>query len=453
MTDPFQLIATAEDTLQISILDLPTEIIRIIASTLMAGDIYAFAKTNQMFYPKLRLVLIKYNIKNQNSSALHWAAKTDNRAFAKTLLSYRAKVNALVGSFSPLMAAAKYGSRRVTDLLLRNQKLHVNKKNADGNTALWYSVAQNSSAAVNQLLQHPRIKIDLSNREGQTVLWLAVFQENRVLVSLLLSRGANPDTKDRYGITPWIQACIRDRNSIKDLILDHWKATSPEMFLNDEAPARNEETVFSAASDGDISTLRMFLLRGEEFDVVDQQGQTPLHIAAAGGHLAVVDFLLRQAHTLLNRRDTYGRTALWCSTYSSHDSVTNRLLDENDVDVNTLGKRWRDDKLSSSLHHLVYSIKDTTTLRRFLAMPSLNTNIRDTRGFSQSPLDLAITQGNMAFVSLLLTHEKTHVNGIILYNDPPLHLATQAGRADMVELLVSFLAINPRRFTCFKKTT
>lgn len=256
-------------------------------------------------------------------------------------------------------------------------------------------------------------------------------------MSLLLSKGANPDTKDQYGITPWIQACIRDRNSIKDLILDHWKATSPERFLNDQAPARNEETVFSAASDGDISTLRMFLLRGEEFDVVDQQGQTPLHIAAAGGHLAVVDFLLRQTHTLLNRRDTYGRTALWCSTYSSHDTVTNRLLDENDVDVNTLGKRWRDDPLSSSLHHLVHSIKDTTTLRRFLAVPSLNPNIRDTRGFSQSPLDLAITQGNTAFVSLLLTHEKTHVNGIILYNDPPLHLATQAGRADMVKLLIS----------------
>lgn len=262
------MIATAEDTLQISILDLPTEVLWIIASILKGGDIFAFARPHGILYPKLRLVLIKYNIKNQNSSALHWAAQTDNHAFARTLLSYRAKVNALVDGFSPLMTAAKYGSKRVTDLLLNNQKLHVNKKNADGKTALWYGVAENSFAAVNQLLQHSRIKIDRSNREGQTVLWLAVLQENRDLVSLLLSRGANPDTEDRDGISPWIQACIRDRNSIKDLILDHWKATSPEMFSNDPTPARNEETVFSAASNGEVSTLRMLLLRGEEFDVV-----------------------------------------------------------------------------------------------------------------------------------------------------------------------------------------
>lgn len=426
------MIATAEDTLQVSILDLPTEVLWIIASTLKGGDISAIARTHPILYPKLRLVLIKYNIKHQNSSALHWAAQTDNRAFAKTLLSYRANVNALVDGVSPLMTAAEYDSERVTDLLLKKRKLHVNKRNANGKTALWYGVAKESSALVNQLLQHRRIKIDRSNHEGQTVLWLAVFQENRDLVSLLLSRGANPDTKDRYGITPWIQACIRDRNSIKDLILDHWKATSPERFLNDQAPARNEETVFSAASDGDISTLRMFLLRGEEFDVVDQQGQTPLHIAAAGGHLAVVDFLLRQAHTLLNRRDTYGRTALWCSTYSSRDSVTNRLLDENDVDVNTLGRAWRDDNLSTSLHHLT-TRRDTTTLRRLLGVPALDPNLC-ARG--HSPLCLAVEEGDIAFMRLLLADKKTQINAIYPYHDSPLLLATQRGHADMVKSLV-----------------
>lgn len=431
MTTPFQLNVTAEDTLQISILDLPTEVLWIIASTLNGGDISAFARTHRRLYPKLRLVLIKYNIKNQNSSALHWAAKTDNRAFAKTLLSYRADVNALVDGVSPLMTAAEYGSELVTNLLLGKRKLHVNKRNTDGKSALWYGVAKESSAVVNQLLQHRRIKIDRSNREGQTVLWLAVFQENRELVSLLLSRGADPDIEDRYGISPWIQACIRDRNSIKDLMLDHWKPTSPEMFSNDRAPARNEETVFSAASDGDISTLRM-LLRGEEFDVVDQQGQTPLHIAAGGGHLAVVDFLLRQAHALLNRRDTYGRTALWCSTYSSHDSVTNRLLDENDVDVNTLGRAWRDDNPSTSLHHLTIR-RDTTTLRRLLAVPALDPNLC-ARG--HSPLCLAIEEGNTAFMGLLLAHKKTQINAIHPYDDSPLLLATQRGHVDMVRLLV-----------------
>jgi hypothetical protein len=83
-----------------------------------------------------------------------------------------------------------------------------------------------------------------------------------------------------------------------------------------------------------------------------------------------VDFLLSRNKTLLKRKDKYGRTDLWISTYSSHDSVTIRLLEESDVDVNTLGKDSRCDHPSTSLHHLAIRI-DTTTLRKFLAMPSL----------------------------------------------------------------------------------
>jgi ankyrin repeat protein len=106
-------------------------------------------------------------------------------------------VNALVDDFSPLMTAAKYGSELVTNILLHKRDLHLNIRNVDGKSALWNSVAKESSTIVDQLLQHPRAKIDRLNRESQTVLWLAVFRGNRNLVSLLFSRGANPNIKDR----------------------------------------------------------------------------------------------------------------------------------------------------------------------------------------------------------------------------------------------------------------
>ncbi|KAJ5230944.1 hypothetical protein N7489_011652 [Penicillium chrysogenum] len=232
----------------INILDCPTEILWIIASTLQGSDISTLARTHSTLYPKLRLALIKYNIRHQKSSALHWAAKTNDRPFAKTLLSYRADVDAMVDGLSPLMMAAKHGSELVTDLLLRKGKPRVNMRNENGICALWYGVEKGSVAVVDQLLQHSRVKIDLPNREGQTVLWLAVFRSNRDLVSLLLSRGANPDTTDRYGISPWIQSCIRDRNSIKYLLLDHMKAMSPEMFSKDSVFAGNGETICEGTS-------------------------------------------------------------------------------------------------------------------------------------------------------------------------------------------------------------
>lgn len=348
-----------------SIIQFPTEILWIIASSLTGGEICAFAQAHRNIYPKLRLALIKHNVKHQNSSALHWAAKINNRRFAKTLLSYRANINALVDGLSPLMTAAKYGSERVINLLLQKKRLRVNARNSQGESALWLSVAsKSSSAVVYQLLQHPRLRIDLPNCEGQTVLWLAVFQGNKDLVCQLLSSGANPDAKDQFGISPWIQACISNRSQIVDLLLDHWKATSPEFVSPDKTLARSEETVESAASRGDTSMLRMLRLQGEALDTADQQGLTPLHTAARGGHISAVDFLLRHAKTLLNHKDHHGRTALWWSTYSFQDRVTQRLLQEKDVEINTFGTCGKYDTPSTSLHHLARR-KDTTVLAWF----------------------------------------------------------------------------------------
>lgn len=80
------------------------------------------------------------------------------------------------------------------------------------------------------------------------MLWLAVFRGNRDLVSLLLSRGANPNTMDRYGMSPWIQSCVRRGESIKYLLLDHMKAVSPEIFSVDGVFAENGKSICKGSS-------------------------------------------------------------------------------------------------------------------------------------------------------------------------------------------------------------
>jgi ankyrin repeat protein len=65
------------------------------------------------------------------------------------------------------------------------------------------------------------------------VLWLAVYRGNRELASLLLLRGANPDIKDVDGFSLWIEVCISNKNSIKDLLLDFIFAESTERNSKD----------------------------------------------------------------------------------------------------------------------------------------------------------------------------------------------------------------------------
>ncbi|CDM38401.1 Ankyrin repeat-containing domain [Penicillium roqueforti FM164] len=166
---------------QISILDCPTETLWIIASTLEGGDISALARTNSILYPKLRLALIEYNIRYQNSSALHWAAKQQLR-LCKDLAFLPGRCECAARWFLSLMTAANYGSELVTNILLRKKDLHVNWRNTNGESALWYSVVKESPAVLNQLLQHPSVKIDLPNREGQTVLWWEIDMRGQLFL-------------------------------------------------------------------------------------------------------------------------------------------------------------------------------------------------------------------------------------------------------------------------------
>jgi ankyrin repeat protein len=100
--------------------------------------------------------------------------------------------------------------------------------------------------------------------------------------------------------------------------------------------------------------------------------------------------------------------------------------------MHTLGRNRTDDAPSTSLHHLTIR-RDTTILRRFLAVPAPEPN---TCARSNTPLCKAIEEGNTADMRLLLAHEKTQINAIDLYTDAPLFLATQGGHVDMVRLLV-----------------
>ncbi|KAI3094639.1 hypothetical protein CBS147333_9957 [Penicillium roqueforti] len=212
--------------LHATILDLPTEILWVIADTLRGHEISALARTSRILYPKLRLALIKYNVRHQNSSALHWAAKSNSTDFAKTLLSYRANVNTLVDDCSPLMTAVRYGSKSTVKPFLKNSKTIINLRNAAGRSTLWYSVENGSYSIVKKLLQHPGIEIDLLDYQGQTALWLAIFQKKEKLVCLLLSKGADPHTMDLDGVSPWMAAF--SRAPMLDVLLEHFDTLRPE---------------------------------------------------------------------------------------------------------------------------------------------------------------------------------------------------------------------------------
>lgn len=105
-------------------------------------------------------------------------------------------------------------------------------------------------------------------------------KKNKELVRLLLSKGADPHTKDRDGVSPWMAAF--SRALMLDVLLEHFGTLRPES--KSKICSSNPETIHGAASKADSGVLRKLLRRGGDVNAVDGQRRTALHLAASNGH-------------------------------------------------------------------------------------------------------------------------------------------------------------------------
>uniref|UniRef100_A0ACD5ZV83 Uncharacterized protein n=1 Tax=Avena sativa TaxID=4498 RepID=A0ACD5ZV83_AVESA len=121
-----------------------------------------------------------------------------------------------------------------------------------GRQALHLAAANGRTDACRYLVQDLAFPVDAPSSPGETPLLLAATFGHTAAAAYLLERGASPRATDGDGETSL-----------------HW-----------------------AAYNGDRELAMLLLSRGADVDAATPRG-TPLHVAAAGAHPAVVDILLR----------------------------------------------------------------------------------------------------------------------------------------------------------------
>uniref|UniRef100_A0ACD6ANM3 Uncharacterized protein n=1 Tax=Avena sativa TaxID=4498 RepID=A0ACD6ANM3_AVESA len=121
-----------------------------------------------------------------------------------------------------------------------------------GRQALHLAAANGQTDACRYLVQDLAFPVDAPSSPGETPLLLAATFGHTAAAVYLLDRGASPRATDGDGETSL-----------------HW-----------------------AAYNGDRELAMLLLSRGADVDAANPRG-TPLHVAAAGAHPAVVDILLR----------------------------------------------------------------------------------------------------------------------------------------------------------------
>jgi ankyrin repeat protein len=189
--------------------------------------------------------------------------------------------------------------------------------------------------------------------------------------------------------------------------------------------------IHDAARAGDLAKVQALVETDAGLvNAKDDAGRTPLHWACRGVHIEVVDFLARRGADV-DAQDANGVRPLHSVSSRGHAGAARILLDRGA----SVGARMSDG--STPLH--LAAANGHAELAALLADRGAPLNVQDdTEG---TPLQAAARGGKWEVVALLAERVKDGSGGGLDSADfdgaTLLHLATEAGRLDIVRLLVS----------------
>ena len=311
----------------------------------------------------------------------------------------------------------------------------------------------------------------------ETPLHIAARLGREDIASLLLARGANPDTDDEYGNTPVTTAASygraevmkvlvarrvdvnrRGRNGKSPLVaavsglgveIDLEQRLEVARILiaagadvNARHPSSGSTPLFDAAGMGTNHSERMIqllLAHGADVRAVDRHG-TPLLVAAAGrGDRTAVQLLLARGADV-NAADR-GGTALSSAAYGGHLGVVSLLLDRG-ADVNRRVPKsrleWDGLPLAAALVLAPSPDKMTMAGRREVAEMLIGRggDVNARTGAGETLLHRTAFEGDLAAVNLLISH-----GALLAARDDsgftPLHRAAKAGHFDVTARLLA----------------
>lgn len=145
----------------------------------------------------------------------------------------------------------------------------------------------------------------------------AVKRDDAEAVRALLGRGFDPDTLDPKGLSG-LYLALREPSPKVAAALIGWPRTNVEIRTRED-----ESPLMMAALKGHLDLTRQLVERGAD---VNKTGWTPLHYAATGGHVAIIELLLEH-HAYIDAESPNGTTPLMMAAQYGSIGAVKLLLD------------------------------------------------------------------------------------------------------------------------------
>ena len=166
-------------------------------------------------------------------------------------------------------------------------------------TLTLYRAVENGD--LDQLKRHIHWGTDINarDRDGNMPLHVAAAKGRWFIAKLLIENGAAIDALNRKGDTPLWEALLNGNAKLAELLIQHGAGFDPNTLL--------QRVARDGVADKDV--IEFLTAHGAAIDTRNADGDTPLHVAIAGGHRLLTRFLIL-AGADVNAHDSQGRTPL-----------------------------------------------------------------------------------------------------------------------------------------------
>ena len=392
---------------------------------------------------------------------LHWATYRGHQGTGKLLLSHGADINAVTKQGETPLHAAAEGDKDCPDLceILLKQNAKIDEVDENGAQPL-HMASRKGHVETAKLLLSRGAYTNTMNKRGQTTLHAAVSGEKDCpeLCQILLKHGANIDAVDENGCQPLHLASFNGHLTTGRLLMAHGADTNTvtkrgqtplhhtamgkkdcpelcEILLKTNAKVdamdkNRNQPLHLASLKGHVGTSKVLVSCGTDTNVVNQHGQTPLHLAAVGERDCpeLCEFLVKH-NAKFDVMDENGNQPLHLANWKGHAAIS-KLLVSHGADTNALNKHGY-----TPLHTTAAGEKDCSKLCEILLKHDAKIDVENRDGVR--PLHLAAIKGNIDIGKLLISYG-ADTNAVMKCGLTPLHVAALGLKScpDMAELLL-----------------
>ncbi len=346
------------------------------------------------------------NQKNsRGQSLLHVAALRNDAETVALLLALKADPEAADALGDTPLAAAIQANCLDAAKVLASSGASLFKVNEAGKTP-WNFAADAGSEAMNALISPATVA--QRDDAGRSLLHYAVSELDETAVGAVVAAGAPVSLRDNSGVSALRLAYGRSEAVSAARI-------ASTLILAGAEPEREDFGYFETAV-----LKRNVAMRFEE-------GKTPLHLAAAAGHLGFVEYLLERGAPA-NAKDISSSTALHEAVRYGRVDCSKRLLAAGS-DPN------QQDSSGNTPLHLVMPAASRSAL--FTALLDAGTNPNKKDSYGETPLHIAARLGMDEAILRSLVNAGADVNERNKKGVTPLSLAIERGQAAQAAVFIA----------------